>query len=93
MSGDSERYDDQPEPRRVRHKKRGTTYTVLGFARAQVSKASPLGGSFPATARLLCDDDALIVYHGEDGQLWVRFPDEFNDGRFEELSTGEEADA
>lgn len=64
--------------RRVRHKKRGTTYTVLGEAEVQISTAS--------TARLLNEGDKLTIYRCEhDGKLWARFPDEFNGGRFEEL--------
>lgn len=62
------------------HLKRGSTYRVIGEAEAQVSVAGR--SDFPATARLIGDGDKLTVYQGEDGKLWVRFSDEFNDGRF-----------
>lgn len=55
-----------------RHVKRGSTYRVVGEARVQVAH----------DFRSLREDDRLTVYQGEDGQLWARFTDEFNDGRF-----------
>lgn len=59
-----------------RHRKRGTLYEVLGDAVLQ-------------SASDVRDDHPLIVYRGEDGQLWARPPTEFNDGRFEELSASQ----
>lgn len=56
--------------RRVRHKKRGTVYAVLGHARLQTNSPLP-------------DDATLILYRGEDGQIWAREISEFEDGRFE----------
>lgn len=74
--------------RRVRHMKRGTTYEVLGEASVQISyglmqsRLPHLG----KLARNLVEGDRLTVYRSEaDGSLWARFPDEFEDGRFEEL--------
>lgn len=58
-----------------RHIKRGSTYRVLGEARVQVAH----------DFRTLREDDRLTVYQGEDRQLWARFTDEFNDGRFEAI--------
>lgn len=52
-----------------RHVKRGTDYEVLG--RAVIQAAEPLD-----------DEEYVIVYRGQDGQLWARCADEFNDGRF-----------
>jgi hypothetical protein len=75
--------------RRVRHRKRGTTYDVLGVAEAQVSKFGR--SDFPATGRLIGDGDRIVVYRGEDGKLWCRFEDEFNDGRFEVLAAQEDS--
>lgn len=63
---------DQPEGegKRYRHVKRGTIYTVIGEGKLQCS-ANPL-----------LDDQPIVVYRGEDGQLWARGVDEFHDGRF-----------
>jgi hypothetical protein len=33
----------------------------------------------------LCDNKVVVVYQGEDGQLWVRASDEFHDGRYEKI--------
>lgn len=69
--------------RRVRHKKRGSTYEVLGEAELQISVKLPQdhGG------RLAEEGDRITVYRGEDGRLWARFTDEFEDGRFEEIKS------
>lgn len=70
--------------RRWRHKARGTTYTSLGFGKAQ---CSPSG---------LLDEENVVIYQGDDGSLWARRHAEFSDGRFEELpalATREEAPA
>lgn len=64
-----------PPAERVRHKKRGTTYTIVGNAELQLSFDD------------LCDGSEMIVYRGDDGKLWVRNANEFWDGRFERLST------
>jgi hypothetical protein len=57
--------------RRVRHKKRGTTYCVLGYGELQSSTPIKEGA-------------ALVVYQCEtDGRIWVRPAAEFEDGRFE----------
>ncbi len=56
----------------VRHKKRGTTYTVLGEAGLQ-------------TEQPLVAGDRLVVYQGLTGDLWARPPHEFEDGRFEDV--------
>jgi hypothetical protein len=60
---------------RVRHKKRGTTYEVLGEAEVQLSTFQTYG---------IKEGDKLIVYRSEaDGKLWLRLASEFTDGRFE----------
>lgn len=67
--------------RRVRHLKRNSTYQVLGEAEAQVSK-----GTLAEHGRLLSEGQKITVYRAEEGgKLWVRFPDEFEDGRYEEI--------
>lgn len=54
-----------------RHKKRGSTYRVIAEGRLQVDAD--------------LDNEKVVVYRGEDGQVWVRPTYEFNDGRFEAL--------
>ena len=76
--------------RHVRHLKRGAVYAVLGAATAQVSCGTvPASGRTPA-GRILRDDATVVVYVGADGRLWVRFPDEMNDGRFETIAPGDD---
>lgn len=61
---------------RVRHRKRGSTYTVMG--RAKVQTGTPL-----------TDYSEVVVYRSEaDGSLWVRPVAEFEDGRFEAAHGG-----
>jgi len=65
---------DAPAQPRVRHKKRGSTYRVLG--RGELQSSSPIE-----------EGAMLVVYRCEtDGRLWVRPAVEFDDGRFETLS-------
>lgn len=63
-------------PPRVRHLRRGSTYTVLGPARIQ-------------TATPLTDLAEVVIYRGEDGETWARPVAEFEDGRFVPLSDEE----
>lgn len=57
-----------------KHKKRGTSYTIVGDARVQCE--TPLQ-----------DDETVYVYRDvKDGTMSVRRPSEFHDGRFEELT-------
>jgi hypothetical protein len=61
----------EPRPGEVyRHRRRGTSYTVVGRANLQTDR--PLG-----------DDEALVIYRDKDGGLWARPVREFRDGRFE----------
>jgi hypothetical protein len=54
----------------AKHKKRGTTYEIVGGAMVQTDK--PLN-----------DMDSVVVYQcRETGELWVRRREEFFDGRF-----------
>lgn len=64
---------------RVRHKKRGSTYQVIGRGRLQVDED--------------LDNEKITVYRGEaDGLIWVRPDYEFNDGRFEQLAASPATD-
>jgi len=67
-------FDKRGAQMRWRHKKRGTTYDIVGVAALQTAD--------PTTLR---DNKVMVVYQGEDGQLWVRASDEFHDGRYEKI--------
>ena len=75
--------------RHVRHKKRGSTYEVLGEAEAQIS-TDALGDPIAlgrVRCRMLTEGDKLAVYRDpQTSKLFVRFPDEFEDGRFEDIA-------
>jgi hypothetical protein len=58
---------------RVRHKVRGTCYSIVGEAEVQTNHAIHEGVN-------------LVVYRGDDGKLWCRPKPEFEDGRFETLT-------
>lgn len=53
-----------------RHRKRGSVYQRLGGG--QLQAARPVG-----------DLAVVTIYRAEDGSLWVRPTEEFEDGRFE----------
>jgi hypothetical protein len=73
-------------PLQVRHLKCGSTYDVLGEAEVQLSNAGP------AEFERIAEGDKLVVYRAHaDGKLWLRFPVEFNDGRFETLAADQSA--
>ena len=61
-------------PSRWRHRKRGTFYTTLGLAHVQCPPDAPLN-----------DHEVVVLYVGDDGDLWVRRKSEFHDGRFEAI--------
>lgn len=58
---------------RVRHKVRGTCYSIVGEAEVQTNHAIHEGVN-------------LVVYRGDDGKLWCWPKPEFEDGRFEALT-------
>lgn len=62
---------------RIRHVKRGSTYTIIAHGKIQ-------------TDRPLRDYAEVTVYRGDDGLFWVRPIDEMEDGRFEPISTHKE---
>lgn len=56
-----------------RHLKRGSSYQQIGLASLQCSEP--------------CAETAvLVIYRCDDGKLWARPHDEFNDGRFEAIA-------
>lgn len=57
---------------RWKHKKRGSTYEMVGEAEVQASSYIREGGK-------------VVVYRDEKGKLWVRPTREFYDGRFERI--------
>lgn len=62
----------QPE---FRHIKTGGLYMMVGHGRIQAEEP-------------LLDMEPVTIYRSaKDGSLWARHPDEFNDGRFESLSS------
>lgn len=65
----------------VRHKARGTFYDVLGEAEVQLAKPAVTNIARPYS--LISEGDRLVVYVGDDGKMYLRFPEEFHDGRFE----------
>jgi hypothetical protein len=75
---------------KVRHKARGTLYEVVGDAEAQISVGvmSNRAPNLGRKSRPLYEGDQLTVYRClETNKLWIRFPDEMLDGRFEVVGT------
>jgi hypothetical protein len=75
----------------VRHKKRGTTYEVIGVGKMQAedwcqftTEVNHSEGREYAIAGKAVDMREVTIYRStDDGQIWVRPVEEFNDGRFE----------
>lgn len=68
-----------------RHKKRGGEYVLLGIGKMQTSKwREPVSGTI--TGSVPVDLHAVAIYRSvDDGSLWARTREEFEDGRFEPL--------
>lgn len=68
-----------------RHKKRGTEYVLIGFGKLQAEMWVDWN-SEPVDMR-----EVAIYRSVDDGSLWVRPREEFEDGRFEALTAAQEA--
>ncbi len=67
-----------------RHKKRGITYVLIGIGKMQAEK---WGKYFEGVGYSSVDMREVAIYRStDDGSLWVRPREEFEDGRFEAIS-------
>lgn len=67
-----------------RHKKRGTAYVLIGIGKMQADWLKDIG-TISNPDLVPVDDDEVAIYRSvEDGSLWVRPREEFED-RFEVL--------
>lgn len=64
-----------------RHVKRGTKYQLIGTGKIQAKTWADLNNDNDHKV----DMREIAIYRGDDGALWVRPIEEFNDGRFEPL--------
>lgn len=74
--------------RSVIHHKRGSSYDVLGDGEVQISNP-PAFFQDGTHGRCLREGDKLTIYRAKDGRLFLRDPDEFNDGRFGAMTSPE----
>lgn len=65
---------EKPKMTVYKHRKRGTEYSVIGEGMIQVDPDSKIE-----------DYTSVVIYKGDDGQIWVRERDKFHDGRFQKI--------